>query len=402
MFKFLSIPVLCVLATIFLAQAPGQALAEEVVAENQDADTTEGDTKQASDDTDKKDVKKSASNASQAFPSLQIEVDQANKSIRTPRDIVITLTNPTEKPFNVESVKLILPQSLMDINPQFKSVIEHNNDVILGNDTIVFHIGIPRASILNEERNCTSLQGWLCDLYHVFFDLDTLFFVAGDYIFRTEVILTDGTNETIKKHLNATKKVPLEASLFTILRGGLIGAVLLSLFIPSRKWANTRTVSWSSKFTAMKDMIASFSSLIIPGSVMSVTVIVVIHRIGIANLPVSVSVNDYLGGIIIGLFSFVIGNSLYDKYFKSHDTALEAKVIAAKKAVEQATKKAVAEAIKLVPDNPKVETAAKSVASSAVKAITEIAGNDGKTEAAPEAIEEVLGNNAPSAEGLNQ
>ena len=55
------------------------------------------------------------------------------------------------------------------------------------------------------------------------------------------------------------------------------------------------------------------------GSIISVTAILLPHRLGNANLPITVTANDYLGGVIVGLFSYTIGNALYQQFFgKDH------------------------------------------------------------------------------------
>ena len=105
-----------------------------------------------------------------------------------------------------------------------------------------------------------------------------------------------------------------------VLRGGVIGALLLSLFVPAYRVLYKREKSTHKNNGTLRDVFAQFITFLISGSVVSITAILLIHRMGSANLPISFTVNDYLGGVIVGLFSYVIGDTLYKQFFEKSDS----------------------------------------------------------------------------------
>jgi hypothetical protein len=234
------------------------------------------------------------------IPTVHLNIFQTSTSITAPIDGEITLTNLTNKAYDVQFVKLQIPQGLSAIRPKFSELINKEIHEIGGKDEKIYSISIPRATmtILNSITNS-----------------ETLLFIPGKYRVRAEVVLKESGNDKGIRSLYSSTEISLEPPLSAVLRGGVMGALLLALFVPAYRALHSRRSEGEANKITIANSVAQFFIYSISGSVVAVTTILFIHRMGSANLPISISVNDYLGGIIIGLFSYVFGDTLYKKFF---------------------------------------------------------------------------------------
>jgi hypothetical protein len=156
-------------------------------------------------------------------------------------------------------------------------------------------------------------------LYSSLLDSKTLFFNPDKYIIRTKAALNKSDSKLPAQHLHATYELKLKAPLSSVLRGGVLGALLHALLILAYRARNAKhehNGRWKerAKELAIQSLISFFSS-----SIISVTAILLLYRLGNANLPITVAANDYLGGVIVGLFSYTVGKALYPQLFgKDH------------------------------------------------------------------------------------
>lgn len=147
---------------------------------------------------------------------------------------------------------------------------------------------------------------------------DTFFFTPGKYP-------VSGAIEYHAEEMKAPTQLAYKPEPISIvppqtalLRGGVLGAFLLSLFLTVYRLRyqfhtdGTKILSWPVLFGFALDGFLLF----IFGSVSACITILLIQRIGQGNLPVSVDVKDYLGGIIVGLFSAKFGDYWYTQFFK--------------------------------------------------------------------------------------
>lgn len=244
--------------------------------------------------------------AMREVPTVQLNIFQSSQSITAPIDGEIALTNLTNKAYDIQSVSLHLPQGLAAIRPDFSGAVREQLHGIGGKDERIYSFGIPRVSMSFGDAILNS---------------DTLFFVPGKYRLQAEIVLKESGNDKGTRSLYAATDIPLEPPLSAPLRGGIVGAFLLALFVPAYRILRAHSGNPIGPSHFLKYFIGQFVIYSISGSVVAVTTILFIHRMGSANLPISVSVNDYLGGIIIGLLSYVFGDMLYKKFFDtaSHD-----------------------------------------------------------------------------------
>lgn len=238
-------------------------------------------------------------------PTIQLSIFQSSKSIAAPIDGEITLTNLTDKAYEIQSVSIHLPHGLSAIRPKYNEVIHDELHGILGNDQRIYSFRIPRVSM---------------PLGESILNTDTLLFVPGEYRLRAEIKLegSGGKDKGIRS-LYASNAVELEPPLSAAIRGGIVGALLLAMFVPAYRILRSPVNGYKVSGYSSLNLIAQFLIYSIAGSVVAVTTILFIHRMGSANLPISISVNDYLGGIIIGLLSYVFGDALYKQFFSEKD-----------------------------------------------------------------------------------
>ena len=244
------------------------------------------------------------STALREIPTLQLNVHQISPSITEPIDGEIILTNLTKTAYDIQEVRLILPQSLKAIRPEFNEVVNSVIHEIGGEDERIYSIRIPRVKM---------------SILKSIVDSETLLFVPGKYRLRTVVVLKESGNDKGMRNLYSVSDIVLEPPLSAALRGGVIGAMLLALFVPAYRTLRKRKDKMQVGNSESTNIVGQFFIYLISGSVVSVTAILFIYRMGSANLPISITVNDYLGGVIVGLFSYVFGDALYNKFFKNNN-----------------------------------------------------------------------------------
>lgn len=99
------------------------------------------------------------------------------------------------------------------------------------------------------------------------------------------------------------------ASLFLLVLGTWVGAGLLAVFsvVHARRQGGNEVETLASH--ALR--------LFLAGGVTGTIFVLLIQRIGDQDLPFKFAVNDMLGGVIVGLLSFKIGDALYKYFFVS-------------------------------------------------------------------------------------
>ena len=116
-----------------------------------------------------------------------------------------------------------------------------------------------------------------------------------------------------KLKLARETSVEVSASLLLLLVGVVVGAAMLAVF----SWAHARERAASSPEATTKHAFRLFTA----GSCTGIIFVVLIQRMGDLDLPFKFAVNDVIGGLIVGLFSFKLGDTLYKYFFGNGQTA---------------------------------------------------------------------------------
>jgi len=228
------------------------------------------------------------------LPTLSIEVYRVNQSVTSDFDIDIILTNLTDKAIDVKAVKTILPEAIKATRGRTLKEIEVALHTVQKGNERIYRQHIPAVHI---------------PFYKSLLDPYTLLFAPGKYVLRSEVefIESGGTGSTsIYEKYELSLKAPLSA----MIRGGVLGAFLLAFFIPAyraRQSEGTGAIK-------LKKLLQLAVILFIAGSIVSITAILLLQRIGTLDLPITIAVNDWLGGLVVGLFSYPIGKVLYRQF----------------------------------------------------------------------------------------
>ncbi len=242
--------------------------------------------------------------------AITIETLQTSKVITAPLSVIITIENRTDKAFKIEEIALKPPNSLR--------LIRQYDDSI----SCLAQKLEPNGSI----RCIKEIQE--VGLWQELSTFRTLLFVPGEYSLITFIkYREDIPNKPLRVEYR-TQNINLEPPLSALLRGGVMGAFLLAIFRISYSWRNVklgggkeRTLQKGS-LTMIVDGFAIFCS----GSIVSIVTILMTRRLSNLNLPISLHVEDFLGGAVIGLLSVPLGDFLFSKFVKK--TSVEERQIA--------------------------------------------------------------------------
>lgn len=230
-------------------------------------------------------------------PSLSIVVHQVQHSVTAPFDIDVILTNLTNKAFDVTKVKALLPEDVKALRPRINETLADKRHQLAAGSEHIYRMNVSTVRK---------------PLYTSIVDFRTLLFVPGKYVVRAvvefEPIGQTGSMQSMQEIYELTLDPPLSAPL----RGGVLGALLLALFVPAYGALRDKDKPQKPKF---KDLLIKGVTYLVAGSVVAVTAILLLHRVGNLDLPITIVVNDYLGGVVIGLFSCKIGDALHRQFF---------------------------------------------------------------------------------------
>lgn len=232
-------------------------------------------------------------------PSMRIEIYQYDKSITSSLDIDIILTNIHQKAFKIVKIKIFYPENLKALRiscPEqnseqskicLKETIDDGETLYSGSER-TYRVNVPSAQL---------------HFYKYLYESDALLFIPNQYLVRVEVEYTLTTEDKFLRFVSGKVDLSLETPLSSIIRGGILGALLLAIFIPIYRFIYDKI--------NIKESLLQFLTLLISGSVISTIAILLLQRLANLALPITISVKDYLGGMVVGLFSYKIGYILY-------------------------------------------------------------------------------------------
>jgi len=217
--------------------------------------------------------------------------------------VIAELVNKSEKAFRLDSVSIFIPDELeyfyvipavgaQDLKPKSKLVWR-----------LTFEPGDKGIS---------------------HFSFNKIAFIPGAYDLSIVINFSKGTihyGSPIEPNvLVHSDRISMKPPLSSLLIGGVMGSLLLTMFFLALKLKEQpfdnnwfRTISKSIVGKATHALL-----LFIFGSVVSVMTILIIQRTSDLKLPISISVEDYLGGIIVGMFSIKLGDTLNQMFIKKN------------------------------------------------------------------------------------
>lgn len=220
---------------------------------------------------------------------VALSVSQRSEEVTAGMDIYVEIVNLTEKNVIVEDVEIILPAEVRAIrgNEDLSPKLSSNRQLNPGNG-----IQVP----LRIPDHPTSL-------YEPLSNHRLLFFFPGDYEVwaRVRYSIPPATPTDVLEIVTIQLKPPLSSLLW----GGALGALLSSGFIVLYGGLRNTIVS-------IKKCVQQIVLLFVMGALVSLIALLLIYRIQDLQLPVAVSINDFYGSVVLGLFSAKAGEWLYD------------------------------------------------------------------------------------------
>jgi hypothetical protein len=141
----------------------------------------------------------------------------------------------------------------------------------------------------------------------------TLTFSPGTYQLLA-VAEFQTTGEQIQRH-NARTVVPmtLRPTIWQVVMGAGFGALLIALFVT---WGDYHaTVSLEKIRTQFRMKLPRMIAIWIVGWLAASIIVFMTYRMRDAGFPIAITVNDFYGGIVLGLFGFVLAKSLRERFF---------------------------------------------------------------------------------------
>jgi hypothetical protein len=232
----------------------------------------------------------------QARPQVAVSANQRNASVTAALDIHVLVTNLTDSNIFLKNVEVSMPgefwaaRGIREID-EINKLTENREEVQLnpGNESLVsFYIPHQRSSLIAPLLNHQLLT-----------------FMPNDYEVR--VIVTYQIPPKRKTVIQDKTKIYIEPTLSSLMWGGVLGSLLLALFLSTfRLWKKTTDKT-------LRQIVGEALVIFLAGSVCSVVVLILIYRFKELPLPINIAVNDFYGGIVVGLFSFILGDWLFLK-----------------------------------------------------------------------------------------
>lgn len=146
------------------------------------------------------------------------------------------------------------------------------------------------------------------------FDGSVLLFQPGQYRLTCRIRYREQTTE-VQRYVEQSILVALEPPLYALYHGGVLGALLLTLLLAGyrgrRLLRNPRDhpISVRGAVKAAGELLLQF----VLGSVVACCVILLMKESASFKLPIAIELNHYLGGVVVGLFSYKLGDVLYER-----------------------------------------------------------------------------------------
>jgi hypothetical protein len=249
-------------------------------------------------------------------PELTIEVQQYDVLVTGPLDVYVMFRNAGRVDLKIERAELIYPAALKSTrgNPptdllKCSETSSSDIQIVPANSHRFFYCVFPRY-----ERS--SIDQLL--------DTSTFFFLPGKYRIQAVIEYSPAVVEPtpsgpIRPHrrfVRQTAEVELKPPLMALLRGSWIGCLLAALFITIRSSGQHSSSAADGRSRGGQNAwpLVKFGFRVLVTGLVSATIIVLLlQRLSDIGLPLTVEVNDWVGGVIVGLIAYASTDALYSK-----------------------------------------------------------------------------------------
>ena len=230
-------------------------------------------------------------------PNVAVTVMQRSKAVTAAFDVRLLVTNLTEVDLFVKKIHLIMPADFVTSRRGQRSVMDYR---LLGE--VQLKPGTQRAFAFQ-------IPEFPPPLWPGNFGL--LAFTPGDY--QLQAVVTYRVPSQVDTDSMQLVPISLEPPLSSLLWGGAFGAVVLAAFVATYRWKRREEPARAILTEAVATALA--------GAVCAVVALLLLYRFEGLELPITISVRDFFGGVVVGLFSYKIGEVLYKQLWGGSDKA---------------------------------------------------------------------------------
>lgn len=227
-------------------------------------------------------------------PQVAVTVSHDSLSVDAALDVHVRVTNLTDNTLNVTKIEVVMPGVVLSARGDDQATRQsftkdEETQLDPGNEKLVtFAVPSHDVSVLSPLRNRALLT-----------------FMPKEYEIR--VVVSYKILPGHKTAVEETVKIRFEPPLFSLIWGGIFGSMLLAAFL-----ATYRALR-GTEIRRAKQVYLELALLIIGGAVTAVIVMILLFRFKDVSLPLAVTVNDCFGGIVIGLFTYKLGDWLFQQ-----------------------------------------------------------------------------------------
>jgi len=238
-------------------------------------------------------------------PKVEVSIFQRSHVVTAALDIYVKITNLTQDDIFVKNVQVIMPGTFLAARAnsglQGTSQDLSNQKLKPGYQRLV-PIPIPQQQL-----------SWLTPIRN----RQLLAFVPGEY--DLSVVVTYTVEPPVDSQTIEIAKITLEPPLSSLIWGGVLGAVLLALFMGVYDYSrpHTRRKAWDTSKKAVTISVA--------GAVSASIALLLLQRLKGLELPINLTVTDFYGSVAIGLFSYKIGDWLHKELVEGGSADSDAK-----------------------------------------------------------------------------
>lgn len=224
-------------------------------------------------------------------PKVEVSIFQRSHVVTAALDIYVKITNLTQEDIFVKNVQVIMPGTFVaaraNSDLQGTSQDLSNQKLKPGYQRLVpIRIPQPQLSWLTPIRNRQLLA-----------------FVPGEY--DLSAVVTYTVEPPVDSQTIEIAKITLEPPLSSLIWGGVLGAVLLALFMGVYDYS--RPDSPRKVWDTLKKAV----TISVAGAVSASIALLLLQRLKGVELPINLTITDFYGGVVIGLFSYKIGDWLH-------------------------------------------------------------------------------------------
>ena len=233
-------------------------------------------------------------------PDVVVSANQRIFDVTAALDVHVRVSNLTERDIFLKEVRVSLPGDF----------VSARGEPLFDSDTLYSPSGDEQMTSGTERFISFSIPHQNSAWYSPIFNRRLLMFFPGEYDLTTFVkYQVPPARDT---QIQQVVSVRLEPPLSSVVWGGVVGALLLGLFSGTYRYRRLQ------KTTPVRVLVET-SVLVMGGSVCALIALILLHRVKELALPINLSVTDFYGGIVLGLFSYKIGDYLYSQLFGNAD-----------------------------------------------------------------------------------